>query len=198
MSVYYGYCGKLLKRSSNGDFSEATDSDENVFIRDGLLHIQPTLQDESLINENTVIDLTSQGCVGAQWKDCHAVTNTTNGTIIPPTRSARLITKGGVSIKYGRVEVEAQLPEGDWLWPAIWMMPEEETYGEWPMSGEIDIMESRGNNYTYRMGGNDISSSALHWGPNQALDAWHQTHNDRQSLHTTYTKSKSGPRCCFS
>lgn len=175
---------------SNGDFAEATDSDDNVFIKDGFLQIQPTLQDENLINKNNVIDLTKQGCIGTKWTDCHSVTNTTNGTIVPPARSARLITKGGVSIQYGRVEVEAQLPEGDWLWPAIWMMPVDDTYGEWPNSGEIDIMESRGNNYTYKMGGNNVASSALHWGPTQALDAWYKTNNHRDALHTTYTKSK--------
>lgn len=176
---------------SNGDFAEATDSDDNVFIKDGFLQIQPTLQDENLINKNNIVDLTKQGCIGTKWTDCHAVTNITNGTIVPPARSARLITKGGLNIQYGRVEVEAQLPEGDWLWPAIWMMPEDDTYGEWPNSGEIDIMESRGNNHTYKMGGNNVASSALHWGPTQALDAWYKTNNHRDALHTTYTQSKS-------
>lgn len=28
----------------------------------------------------------------------------------------------------------------DWLWPAIWMLPESQTYGEWPASGEIDVI----------------------------------------------------------
>ena len=27
----------------------------------------------------------------------------------------------------------------DWLWPAIWMLPENNTYGAWPLSGEIDV-----------------------------------------------------------
>lgn len=181
----------MLMEDSNGDFAEATDSEENVFIKDGYLHIKPTLQDEKLIQEDSFIDLTKQGCIGATWKDCHAVTNTTNGTIVPPARSARVNTKKGVSIQYGRIEVEAQIPEGDWLWPAVWMMPVEDTYGAWPNSGEIDIMESRGNNHTYKMGGNNIASSALHWGPNKDLDAWYQTHNMREALHQSYTKSES-------
>ena len=37
------------------------------------------------------------------------------------------------------------MPLGDWLWPAIWMLPAEHVYGQWPASGEIDIVESRGN-----------------------------------------------------
>ena len=36
-------------------------------------------------------------------------------------------------------------PRGDWLWPAIWMLPVKHAYGQWPASGEIDIMESKGN-----------------------------------------------------
>lgn len=26
------------------------------------------------------------------------------------------------------------------LWPAIWLLPENNVYGQWPASGEIDIM----------------------------------------------------------
>uniref|UniRef100_F6UAD5 GH16 domain-containing protein n=1 Tax=Ciona intestinalis TaxID=7719 RepID=F6UAD5_CIOIN len=46
--------------------------------------------------------------------------------------------------KYGRVEVRAKSPNGYGLWPAIWMMPRDSVYGDWPESGEIDIMEARG------------------------------------------------------
>ena len=34
------------------------------------------------------------------------------------------MTRGKKNIRYGRVEVVAKMPVGDWLWPAIWMMPE--------------------------------------------------------------------------
>ena len=37
------------------------------------------------------------------------------------------------------------MPLGDWLWPAVWMLPAQHVYGQWPASGEIDIVESRGN-----------------------------------------------------
>jgi beta-glucanase (GH16 family) len=48
------------------------------------------------------------------------ISNVTNGTIINPVRSARLTTAGKVSLQYGRVEVIAKMPKGDWLWPSIW------------------------------------------------------------------------------
>ncbi|BCX46460.1 endo-1,3-beta-glucanase [Haloferula helveola] len=45
---------------------------------------------------------------------------------------------------YGRFEVRAKLPKGQGLWPAIWMLPDDNPYGGWAASGEIDIMEARG------------------------------------------------------
>jgi beta-glucanase (GH16 family) len=82
--------------------------------------------------------------------------------------------------------VVATLPAGDWLWPAIWMLPMTDTYGQWRASGEIDIAESRGNNYTYALGGNNIMSSTLHWGPTSTMDAWYRTFAKKIALHTTF------------
>lgn len=164
-----------------------TNTDENAFIKDGALHIKPTLQDEKLITTDNVIDLRKDGsCSSAVYENCVIATNLTNGTIVNPVKSARLSTRLGAKIKYGRVEVVAKLPAGDWLWPAIWMLPVNATYGPWPASGEIDIMESRGNNYTYAQGGNDIASSTLHWGPDFANDGWWQTNVKVKALHSTY------------
>ncbi len=84
------------------------------------------------------------------------------------------------------MEVVASLPAGDWLWPAIWLLPVKDTYGQWPASGEIDIVESRGNNHTYPLGGNNVISSTLHWGPLSTMDAWYGTFAKKQALHTTY------------
>ena len=58
--------------------------------------------------------------------------------------SARLITKGKAEWTYGRFEIRAKLPKGRGTWPAIWMLHATPTYGPWPASGEIDIMEHVG------------------------------------------------------
>jgi hypothetical protein len=122
----------------NGQFEETTNTDENAFVQGGLLHLRPTLQDPELITTNNTINLLKDGtCSSTLWSNCVATTNTTNGTIVNPVKSARISTKKGATIKYGRIEVEAKLPTGDWLWPAIWMMPVKDTYGPWPASGEI-------------------------------------------------------------
>ncbi len=59
-----------------------------------------------------------------------------------PFTSARLTTKGKASWRYGRIDVRAKLPQGQGTWPAIWMLPEDNDYGSWAASGEIDIMEA--------------------------------------------------------
>lgn len=58
--------------------------------------------------------------------------------------SARLISKGKGDFLYGRFEIKAKLPTGKGTWPAIWMLPTDWAYGDWPKSGEIDIMEHVG------------------------------------------------------
>lgn len=63
---------------------------------------------------------------------------------IRPVTSASIITKGKKAWKYCKVEVRAKLPSCLGTWPAIWMMPENDKYGDWPRSGEIDIMEHVG------------------------------------------------------
>lgn len=65
--------------------------------------------------------------------------------------SARLRTKGTGDWQYGRFEARIKMPRGKGLWPAFWMMPTDETYGGWPLSGEIDISEVIGDkpNVTY-------------------------------------------------
>ncbi|MFY9252529.1 MAG: glycoside hydrolase family 16 protein [Fuerstiella sp.] len=60
--------------------------------------------------------------------------------------SGRIRTKHRGDWKYGRIEVRAKMPKGQGLWPAIWMLPTDEQYGGWAASGEIDIMEFRGQN----------------------------------------------------
>jgi beta-glucanase (GH16 family) len=60
--------------------------------------------------------------------------------------SAKLTTHTKCSIQYGKIEVMAKLPMGQGTWPAIWMLPESiKTKKEnWPLCGEIDIMEHVG------------------------------------------------------
>ena len=56
--------------------------------------------------------------------------------------SARINTRDRFAFRYGRIEARIRLPGGQGLWPAFWMLPQENVYGGWAASGEIDIMEA--------------------------------------------------------
>lgn len=59
--------------------------------------------------------------------------------------SVRMKTAVKAEWMYGRFEIRAKLPEGQGLWPAIWMLPTFANNGGWPAGGEIDIMELLGH-----------------------------------------------------
>ena len=61
--------------------------------------------------------------------------------------SARLKTQGEFTQQYGRFEARIQIPEGQGLWPAFWMLGADidATNVGWPKCGEIDIMENIGS-----------------------------------------------------
>ena len=58
--------------------------------------------------------------------------------------SARLITKGRFEPTYGRFEARIQIPRGQGIWPAFWMLGANIAAVGWPQCGEIDIMENIG------------------------------------------------------
>ena len=71
--------------------------------------------------------------------------------------SSRMITKGAEDFKYGRIDIRAALPEGQGLWPALWMLGANIDQVSWPNCGEIDIMEIVGHQPNKVHG-------TLHWG----------------------------------
>ncbi len=74
--------------------------------------------------------------------------------------SSRLITKGKKSFTYGRMDIRAQLPKGQGLWPAIWMLGENIDQVSWPKCGEIDIMEMIGGSVEDR---DRTVHGTVHW-----------------------------------
>ncbi|MEZ4594226.1 MAG: glycoside hydrolase family 16 protein [Chloroflexota bacterium] len=59
--------------------------------------------------------------------------------------SARLSSQGKVEVQYGRIEARIQIPVGQSLWPAFWMLGTNIDEVGWPFCGEIDIMENIGS-----------------------------------------------------
>ena len=91
--------------------------------------------------------------------------------------SARLITKDKQTFKYGRIDIRAKLPQGQGIWPALWMLGNNINEVSWPACGEIDIMELVGHepskthgtihwadvngNHTHEGGGTSLSGEVF-------------------------------------
>jgi len=116
-------------------------SPNNIYISDGSLHIRPIAGNYQGKEE---------GCTLNNENSCTWTQPSTSGRI-------RTLKSDEGHWKYGKFEIRARMPKGDFLWPALWMLPTDNVYGPWAASGEIDIMEFRGQD-------RDTISHAIHFG----------------------------------
>ena len=100
-----------------------TDRPDNIQVRDGLLKL--VAKPEPFTGLAMPQDFEDRGAEVTQ-----------------PYTSGKIRTKSLASWTYGRFEARIKLPQGQGTWPAFWMMSEHDVYGGWPLSGEIDIVES--------------------------------------------------------
>lgn len=101
----------------NNEFQCYTPREDNVYLKDGSLHLRAERED------------ITQGGESRQYS------------------SGKIQGRNLKSFRYGRIESRMKLPKGRGLWPALWMMPQDSVFGGWAASGEIDIMEYRGQDY---------------------------------------------------
>lgn len=145
----------------DGSFDWTTASPANSFVRDRTLYLTPTLLPE--YDNGTVVDLTaSRACTADTPAQCIATQNVSAYSIVPPVATARLRTTR--SITYGKVEIEARFPRGDWIFPTLSLEPDALTYGQFPASGDITIAQSRGNRAGFASGGRDAFDALVHFG----------------------------------
>jgi len=176
VSMYGGY---------NWEIQVYTNDQLNVFTRDGKLFIKPTYTSdkfgESFLTTG-IMDMHEKWgeCTNSDRYGCH---REGQYGLLPPIMSGKITSKKDIT--YGKVEVRAKIPRGDWIWPAIWMLPRNNAYGSWPKSGEIDIMESRGNEFARDGNGVDHGvrevSSTMHWGTDGGNNRYSMTHGDKRS-----------------
>ena len=113
---FYNYdANQWISGWGNDELQYYTREPENAFVKDGSLHIRAL----------------KESLHGAGYTSARLKTRKRDGSSL-------------FSQKYGRFEFRAKLPLGRGLWPALWMLPQVEKYGGWPVSGEIDVMEARG------------------------------------------------------
>lgn len=159
---------------------------ENTFKRDGILHIKPTLTADRFGERELYKKQVKLGdkCTSSHNYGCER--NGTRVNILNPIRSASIQTKK--AFKYGSVEIRAKLPAGDWLRPSIKLVPKENFYGDWPRSGEIDLVEARGNRNLHKFEENSMESvgadkvtTTVHFGPRYDVNGWEIMHFKKKS-----------------
>lgn len=133
---FYNYeSNQWIAGWGNGELQYYTRDPENAFVKDGLLHIR-------------AIKESRDGC---GYTSARLKTRRRDGAAL-------------FSQAYGRFEFKARLPTGQGVWPALWMLPQDDKYGPWASSGEIDVLEARGQEP------NKVSG-AIHYGSRWPLNA---------------------------
>lgn len=132
----------------NNELQCYTDRSDNAFVANGKLHL--------VAKKETF--------AGQAKGDDEPNYNVNDKSVVRDYTSARLRSKSKGDWKYGRFEIRAKMPQGQGIWPAIWMLPTEWKYGGWPLSGEIDIFEAVNTNTP---NGGNVIHGTLHYG-----DAW--------------------------
>jgi beta-glucanase (GH16 family) len=121
---FYNYgANTWISGWGNDELEFYTREPDNAFVKDGMLHIR-ALRESHL---------------GCGYTSAKLKTRKKDGSALFCQR-------------YGRFEFRAKLPTGKGIWPALWMLPQHDRYGGWPSSGEIDVMEARGQEPTKVLG----------------------------------------------
>ncbi len=99
----------------NEELQYYTRDPANVFVKDSVLHIRAL----------------KEALHGCGYTSARLKTRKRDGTPL-------------FNQRYGKFEFRARVPHGKGLWPALWLLPQDDHYGTWAASGEIDVMEILG------------------------------------------------------
>ncbi len=106
-------------------FAEGDDAGRDHLAGDGYLELRALVDSTRYAEPAALADCTrpEYAETGDPLDGCTWAQNFTSGrvnlheAVLTPNASRR------AGMQYGKVEVRAQLPSGDWLWPAVWMLP---------------------------------------------------------------------------
>ena len=86
--------------------------------------------------------------------------------------SAYLTTEDKIHFSYGKFEMRARLPEGRKIWPAFWLMGDDDI---WPYCAEIDVVETVGSGPDENWLGDRRSIATFHYcnaGQHYEIGGW--------------------------
>ncbi|XP_008554730.1 beta-1,3-glucan-binding protein 1 [Microplitis demolitor] len=143
-------------------------NEKNIKIDAGKLYLSPTLV-ESEFGRDFIRhgNITLTKCT--ELADSHDCKREARGAyILPPVTSGYVDTKNKFGFVYGKVEVRAKLPRGDWIYPIISLEPLQDA--EATSYPQLRIAMSFGNAVLTSSGGADLSGHVLTAGKFQRND----------------------------
>ena len=145
--VYVGCRG-----GGNGEAECYTDTVDTVLVRDGALVLRAVRDDYGGTRDGCDDPDPDRTCLaGGKF------------------RSGRVDAVKDRSMRYGRLEVRARVAGDKFAWPAAWLSPVEQSYGVWPQSGEIDLLEVRGGRET-----SSTTFGTVHYGASWQTHEWRE------------------------
>lgn len=153
----------------DADFVMYDDKPDNCYITEGKLYIQPNRiedipgYDEIKIRSGEINF--GEKCTGIVDPERECKRQAGLFRILPPIVSGRINTKDSFSFRYGKIEVRAKLPKGDWLFPLIALEPQTSDYGiSGYASGQLRVAYIRANPVLRTRSGQAIDGSYLFGG----------------------------------
>nr|XP_023017872.1 beta-1,3-glucan-binding protein-like isoform X1 [Leptinotarsa decemlineata] len=150
---------------------------ETLQVTDGVVRIKPLLSEDVFghdfvhskngfkFGENCTDVAGSPGC-----------SREYDGFLLPPVVSAQITTKQKFAFKYGKIEIRAKLPKGDWIYPELYLTPLSEIYGSNLQSGQIRVAFVAGN-----LNENHILHGGITLGATPAARAYGDRTTERRS-----------------
>ncbi|XP_049297504.1 gram-negative bacteria-binding protein 1-like [Anopheles funestus] len=154
--------------TDSAEFVSYQNLPDNSYIAAGRLVIVPTLVNMNADYTDERIrtgDLILQGCTSPTNNPYECQRKAARSTILPPVVSAKLNTKNYFRFRYGRVEIRAKLPKGDWIFPQLFLQPYENYYGYADYaSGQMWIAHILANRMLVARDGKQIDGHRLRGG----------------------------------
>ncbi|XP_022904413.2 beta-1,3-glucan-binding protein-like [Onthophagus taurus] len=127
------------------EFVTYVNDQDNLYLKDGVCVFHPIFADDKYGNgyvRNALLDL-NINCTAFNEYDCKR--RPIGSNILPPVFSSRINSKPTFSFLYGKVEIKAKLPKGNWIYPQLYLTPKRFFYGSGYNSGEMRVAYTLGN-----------------------------------------------------
>jgi len=152
-----------LNQDPSTNFNHYVNTRNNSFARGGVLYLKPTFTADAY-GENYVYNGTlflghvpAKVCVNTSNGFCWKKNNTDE--IVYPIMTPMISSQPLFTFLYGRLEVKAKMPAGDWIEPLMTLQPSGGVYGDELQSGQIQMIDIRGNRELYNLDGVNIGST---------------------------------------